>query len=44
MSAQADYLNRLRQRKQITREEYVERLNTLRAQAGLQPVKPESIS
>jgi hypothetical protein len=37
--AQADQLAMLRQRKRITQEEYIARLNALRGQFGLQPVQ-----
>jgi len=38
LAARADYLGDLRERKRITDEEYVSRLNELRQQAGLQPL------
>jgi hypothetical protein len=42
LSAQADQLARLRERKRITEVEYIGRLNSLRRKCGLPPIQEHS--
>jgi len=40
LAARANYLANLRDRGRITEDEFVARLNGLRAQCGLEPIEP----
>ena len=42
LAARADYLAQLRERKRISEEEYMQRLNELRRQCGLAPIEIRS--